>query len=274
MALESFPALIRQYTLFLDRGSKWGSLNSYYGAFSLARAFGDEPRGREVVERLVGYHAQRHNYGLAGRLTSIATHTEVNGIFRVVDSHRDFMWFAEHGELPTQSAKSEPAARPSRKWHYLSRSGEAAAILIMALGLWSLFGAINSNSAKLSYGPSTHIAAVYSSVMSPDRLKALQKAGWLYDGNGFEHTVESGGISQIVVNSYKKLGGKGRMSARLAGLLADEIIHTEGSQVENPGEKGNWGDLSNPKKNVVKPGYRLRAHPDVIEELALLTEKF
>ena len=266
MALDDFPRLSNQYGLFLDRST----LNSFYGAFSLARAFGDEARGREVVERLIHDKVQSGNYGLADRITSISANFGIRSIFEAADTYERFMRLAEHGELPTIQA-SEPKEQPIqyRKWSYFGWQEMVAAALLMAVGLWSLFA--TSNSPRVSYTPDKVPATAAYPNTPTEKFIALQKAGWLYYKDGFFGYIvtdrDTGGISQILIDTNQNLGAKEPIDARLAGVLANEIVHTKGSQVRNRGRKGNWADLKNPKKNRIRVGDILRAPSFVLQDL-------
>lgn len=260
MALDNFPKLVAQYGLFMDRGLKWGSLNSYYGAYSLASAFWDEARGREVVERVIDYN--KANSGLADRLKSTLAQEGIASIFKAAGRYENFMKLAQEGTLPTE----QPSSVKEKMFLYRGIATLTAAVILAVIGI-----TLTRNPPTVPYPsePPKPVAAYTDS--STKKSLALKAAGWVYDKNGhFKRIVEDGdnrGVSGIVVDAYRKLSSKTQMDAERAALLADEIIHTEGSQVKRKGKKGNMGDLRNPKKNIIKEDDILRAHVSVLSQL-------
>lgn len=284
MTLDKFPILLDNFRVLKEQYDRFLADGLLYGAFSHARGFKDRDRGIEVLDRLISDHITTGNITLAHKIGTLRHNVGIEGLFEIIDHPKKFMYLEEHGELPPELSNVQAKSSSG----YLSERVKtgmwvaAAAVLIGAVYLSQLNSPSIPNREPENGGLSAKppVASSYNkSELTPSQLDALQRAGWMYVGNGvFEYRVNREdrkyvrGISQVVANTNNTLGAKIKMDAKLAGKLADQIAHTKGSQVRNLGRKGNWDDLKDPKKNVIMEDYILRAHITVMK--ALLTEKF
>ncbi len=109
--------------------------------------------------------------------------------------------------------------------------------------------------------------------LTPSQLEELAKNGWKDVGDGkFEYklTAEDAahgrGISQILMESDRRIGSDHVISPRESGLLAHQVATTYPSQVHNVGN-GKFGELTDPSKYVVRPGASIFATEQTIRAL-------